>query len=114
MTEDQAVRALPTCPPTYLHRARRSAPGTVVCTTCGSVIGATEADQIRHTTWHATLAELFALAADHSRICTHERAPAAATRPGLPVGGMPPNGSADENDLDEPGDGLDELDHHAP
>ena len=57
MAEDQAARALPTCPPTYMQRA-----GTVVCTTCGAVIGATDADQIRHTTWHATIAELFTLA----------------------------------------------------
>jgi hypothetical protein len=57
MTEDQAVRALPTFPPTYMQRA-----GTVVCTTCGAAIGGTEADQIRHTTWHATLGELFTLA----------------------------------------------------
>jgi hypothetical protein len=56
MTEDQAARALPTFPPTYMRRG-----GSVVCTTCGAVVGAAEADQIRHTTWHATLAELFAL-----------------------------------------------------
>jgi hypothetical protein len=57
MTEDAAVRALPTCPPTYMQRG-----GTLVCTTCGAVVGATEADQIRHTTWHTTLVELFTLA----------------------------------------------------
>ena len=57
MTEDAAVRALPTCPPTYMQRG-----GTVVCTTCGAVIGGTEADQIRHTIWHTTLVELFVLA----------------------------------------------------
>ena len=57
MSEDEAVRALPTCPPTYMQRG-----GTVVCTTCGAVIGATDADQIRHTTWHTTIAELFTLA----------------------------------------------------
>ena len=57
MTEDEAARALPTCPPTYMQRA-----GTAVCTTCGAVIGGTEGDQIRHTTWHTTLAELFVLA----------------------------------------------------
>ena len=51
------VSALPTCPPTYMQRG-----GTLVCTTCGALIGGTEADQIRHTTWHTTLAELFALA----------------------------------------------------
>jgi hypothetical protein len=39
MTEDQAARVLPTCPPTYLQRR-----GTLVCTTCGALIGATEAD----------------------------------------------------------------------
>jgi hypothetical protein len=59
MTEDDAVRALPTCPPTYMQRR-----GTAVCTTCGAVIGATEADQIRHTAWHTTLVELFTLARD--------------------------------------------------
>ena len=57
MNEDQAVRALPTCPPTYMQRG-----GTLVCTACGAVIGAIEADQIRHTTWHTTLVELFTLA----------------------------------------------------
>jgi hypothetical protein len=36
--------------------------GALVCTTCGAVIGATDPDQIRHTTWHRTIAELFALA----------------------------------------------------
>ena len=57
MTEDEAARALPTCPPTYMRRA-----GALVCTTCGAVIGATDADQIQHTTWHRKIAELFALA----------------------------------------------------
>ena len=56
MSEDQAARALPTCPPTYLQRG-----GTVICTTCGAVIGGSEADQIRHTIWHRTLVELFVL-----------------------------------------------------
>ena len=57
MTEDQAARALPTCPPTYMRRD-----GALVCTACGAVSGGTDGDQIRHTTWHATLADLFALA----------------------------------------------------
>jgi polyferredoxin len=57
MTEYPAARALLTCPPTYMQRS-----GAVACTTCGAAIGATDADQIRHTTWHSTLAELIALA----------------------------------------------------
>ena len=56
MTEDDAARGLPTFPPTYTLRD-----GTPVCTTCGAVIGGTGADQIRHSTWHANLAGLFAL-----------------------------------------------------
>ena len=60
MTEDDAVRGLPTCPATYL--LRESIP---VCTTCGAVIGGTDADQIRHSTWHTTLAALFAVADPH-------------------------------------------------
>jgi hypothetical protein len=55
MTQDDAARGLPALPPTYVLRA-----GTHVCTTCGAVIGDVEADQIRHSTWHATLAALFA------------------------------------------------------
>jgi hypothetical protein len=58
MTEDDAVRGLPTCPATYLLRD-----GIPVCTTCGAVIGGADADQIRHSTWHTTLAALFAVAA---------------------------------------------------
>ena len=57
MTEDDAARGLPTCPATYLLRG-----GIPVCTTCGAVIGGAEADQIRHSTWHTTLAALFAVA----------------------------------------------------
>ena len=57
MTEDEAARGLPTFPPTYMLRD-----GTPVCTTCGAVVGGAGADQIRHSTWHANLAGLFALA----------------------------------------------------
>ena|SRR5689334_18996416 len=56
MTEDDAARGLPTCPATYRLRD-----GIPVCTTCGAVIGAADADQIRHSTWHTTLAALFAV-----------------------------------------------------
>jgi hypothetical protein len=55
MTEDDAARGLPTCPATYLLRE-----GVPVCSTCGAVIGGADADQIRHSTWHTTLAALFA------------------------------------------------------
>jgi hypothetical protein len=55
MTEDDAARGLPTCPATYLVRD-----GIPVCTTCGAAIGGADADQIRHSTWHSTLAALFA------------------------------------------------------
>jgi hypothetical protein len=57
MAEDDAARGLPTCPATYLLRD-----GIPVCTTCGAVIGGADADQIRHSTWHTTLAALFAVA----------------------------------------------------
>jgi hypothetical protein len=57
MSEDDAARGLPTCPATYLLRD-----GIPVCTTCGAVIGGADADQIRHSTWHTTLAALFAVA----------------------------------------------------
>ena len=60
MTEDDAARGLPTCPATYLLRD-----GIPVCTTCGAVIGGTDADQIRHSTWHTTLTALFAVADPH-------------------------------------------------
>ena len=51
MTEDEAVRGLPTCPATYLLRD-----GAPVCTTCGAAVGGTDADQIRHSAWHTALA----------------------------------------------------------
>jgi hypothetical protein len=77
MTEDDAVRGLPTCPATYLLRD-----GIPVCTTCGAVIGAADADQIRHSTWHATLAALFAVADPHDPVdqgrATFRSAPIAA------------------------------------
>ena len=57
MTEDDAARGLPTCPATYLLRD-----GIPVCTTCGAVIGGADTDQIRHSTWHTTLAALFPVA----------------------------------------------------
>ncbi len=57
MIEDEATRGLPTFPPTYTLRD-----GAPVCTTCGTVIARAGADQIRHSTWHANLAGLFALA----------------------------------------------------
>jgi len=57
MTEDEAARGLPTCPATYLRRD-----GALVCTTCGAVIGGTDSDQIRHSTWHTALADLFSAA----------------------------------------------------
>jgi len=60
MTEDEAARGLPTCPATYLLRD-----GTPVCTTCGAAVGSTDADQIRHSAWHTTLADLFAVADAH-------------------------------------------------
>lgn len=68
MAEDDAARGLPTCPATYLLRD-----GIPVCTTCGAVIGGADADQIRHSTWHTTLAALFAVAdprdpVDQSRV----------------------------------------------
>src|SRR4051812_24818056 len=73
MTEDDAARGLPTCPATYLLRD-----GIPVCTTCGAVIGAADADQIRHSTWHTTLAALFAVADLHNsrpslRVALEER-----------------------------------------
>jgi hypothetical protein len=60
MTEDEAARGLPTCPATYLLRD-----GAPVCTTCGALVGGTAPDQIRHSTWHAALAALFAVADAH-------------------------------------------------
>ena len=42
---------------TYMQRG-----DALVHTICGAVIGATDADQIRHTSWRTTLAELFAIA----------------------------------------------------
>ncbi len=39
--------------------------GTHVRTTSGAVIGSADTDQIRHSTWHATLAALFALVDPH-------------------------------------------------
>jgi hypothetical protein len=63
MTEDDAARGLPTCPATYLLRD-----GIPVCSTCGAVIGGTDADQIRHSTWHTTLAALFAVADSHDPV----------------------------------------------
>ena len=57
MTEDEAARGLPTCPATYLLRD-----GAPVCTTGGAVVGGTAPDQIRHSTWHMSLAALFAMA----------------------------------------------------
>jgi hypothetical protein len=63
MTEDDAARGLPTCPATYLLRD-----GIPVCTTCGAVIGGADADQIRHSTWHTTLAALFAVADPHDPV----------------------------------------------
>ena len=45
---------------TYLLRD-----GAPVCTTCGAVVGGTDADQIRHSTWHTSLAALFAVADAH-------------------------------------------------
>jgi hypothetical protein len=67
MTEDDAARGLPTCPATYLLRE-----GIPVCTTCGAVIGGTGADQIRHSTWHTTLAALFAVADQHDHVDQHQ------------------------------------------
>jgi hypothetical protein len=43
-------RCPPTRAPTYMQRG-----GALICTTCGAVVGSTEADQIRHMDWHATL-----------------------------------------------------------
>jgi hypothetical protein len=63
MTEDQAARGLPTRPATYLLRD-----GARACTTRGAVVGGTDADQIRHSTWHATLAALFVVADAHSPV----------------------------------------------
>ena len=77
MTEDDAARGLPTCPATYLLRD-----GIPVCTTCGAVIGGADADQIRHSTWHTTLAALFAVADPHKPVdqgrVTFRSAPIAA------------------------------------
>jgi hypothetical protein len=77
MTEDDAARGLPTCPATYLLRD-----GIPVCTTCGAVIGRADADQIRHSTWHTTLAALFAVADSHDPVdqgrVTFRSAPTAA------------------------------------
>lgn len=56
MTEDEAARALPTCPATYMLRD-----GVLACTTCGALVGGTAGDQVRHSTWHTTLATLFVL-----------------------------------------------------
>ena len=66
MTEDDAARGLPTCPATYLLRD-----GIPVCTTCGAVIGGADADQIRHSTWHATLAALCAVADPRGPVDQH-------------------------------------------
>ena len=63
MTEDDAARGLPTCPATHLLRD-----GIPVCTTCGAVVGGSDADQIRHSTWHTTLAALFAVADPHGPV----------------------------------------------
>jgi hypothetical protein len=57
MTEDEAARGLPNLPPTYTLRD-----GTPVCTSCGAVVGVPGPNQTRHSTWHAKLAGLFALA----------------------------------------------------
>ncbi len=57
MTQDDATRGLQTFPPTYMLRD-----GAPVCTSCGAVIPRAGADQLRHSTWHANLAGLFALA----------------------------------------------------
>ena len=57
MTADEAPRGFPTSPPTYMLRD-----GAPVCTTCGAVIAGAGTGQIRHSTWHANLAGLFALA----------------------------------------------------
>jgi len=77
MTEDDAARGLLTCPATYLLRD-----GIPVCTTCGAVIGCADADQIRHSTWHTTLAALFAVADPHHPVdpdrVTFRSAPIAA------------------------------------
>ena len=77
MTEDDAARGLLTCPATYLLRD-----GVRVCTTCGAVIGGADADQVRHSTWHTTLAALFAVADLHDpvdqRRVTFRSAPIAA------------------------------------
>jgi hypothetical protein len=56
MTEDEAARALPTCPATYMLRD-----GVLACTTCGALVGGTAGDQVRHSTWHTTLAAMFVL-----------------------------------------------------
>jgi hypothetical protein len=81
MTEDEAVRGLPTCPATYLLRD-----GIPVCTTCGAVIGGADADQIRHSTWHTTLAALFPVADAHAPVVqgrpTFRSAPIAAGKRG--------------------------------
>jgi len=80
MTEDDAARGLPTCPATYLLRE-----GIPVCTTCGAVIGGADADQIRHSTWHTTLAALFAVAdpkdpVDQGRVTVPSASTAASER----------------------------------
>jgi hypothetical protein len=81
MTEDDAARGLPTCPATYRLRD-----GIPVCTTCGAVIGVADADQIRHSTWHTTLAALFAVADLHGPVgrgqVTFRSAPSAADERG--------------------------------
>ncbi len=56
MTEGEATRGLATFPSTYMLRD-----GVPVCTGCGAVIARAGVDQIRHSTWHANLAGLFAL-----------------------------------------------------
>jgi hypothetical protein len=63
MTEDDAARGLRTCPATYRLRE-----GIPVYTTCGAVIGGADADQIRHSTWHTTVAALFAVADPHDPV----------------------------------------------
>ena len=77
MTEDDAARGLLTSPATYLLRD-----GIPVCTTRGAVVDGADADQIRHSTWHATLAALLAVAdprdpVDQGRV-TFRSAPTAA------------------------------------
>jgi hypothetical protein len=83
MTEDDAARGLPTCPATYLLRD-----GNPVCTTCGAVVGRADADQIRHSTWHTTLAAILAVADLHEPFGQHRvtfRSPPIAARERGPI-----------------------------